>query len=76
MMSDLINMLEHQAKLFDRQGSVGLSDLMWSSKLRIEKLEQQMSESEKLRYESIEIWSGKLDKAKAKIDKLEKQKSR
>ncbi len=39
-------------------------------------LYEQLAESEKLRYESIEAWSNKLEKAQTKIDKLEKQKSR
>ncbi len=42
----------------------------------IKQLQAQLAESEKLRYETIDAWSDMLDKAQAKIDKLEKQKSR
>ncbi len=43
----------------------------------IDKVElyERLAESERLRYETIQAWSDKFDKAQAKIDELEKQKA-
>ncbi len=38
-------------------------------------LYEQLAESERLRYKTIEAWSNHLDKAQAKIDKLENKKA-